>query len=120
MEDSSVIQQELNRRLEAASKPDPLKQREELLRQDHARLAKSMDRLLSAYQEGLVSLEQLLSRMPELRKQGQAVQAQLQSLEAATRNHTQCLRLVETLDDFRGRLRARADTLEVTERQKIL
>jgi len=120
LEDPSVIQEELSRRLEAASKADPLKQRDELLRRDHARLAKSMDRLLSAYQEGLVSLEQLRSRMPELRKQEQAVQAELQSLEAATRNHTQYLRLVETLADFRGRLRARAETLEVTGRQKIL
>src|SRR5215472_14363033 len=101
MEDSSVIQQELNRRLEAASKPDPLKQRDELLRRDHARLTKSMDRLLNAYQEGLVSLEQLRCRMPELRKQQQALQAELQSLQAAASNHNQCLRLVETLADFR-------------------
>ena len=79
-----------------------------------------MDRLLNAYQEGLVSLEQLRSRMPELRKQQQAVQAGLQSLQAAASNHSQCLRLVETLADFRDRLRARVDTLEVTERQKIL
>jgi hypothetical protein len=35
---------------------DPLKQREEILRRDHARLEKSMDRLLKAYQEGLISV----------------------------------------------------------------
>jgi hypothetical protein len=39
--------------------------------------------LLNAYQEGLVSLEQLRCRMPELRKQQQAAQAELQVLEAA-------------------------------------
>jgi site-specific DNA recombinase len=54
------------------------------------------------------------------RRQEQAVQAELQWLQAAASNHTQCLRLVETLADFRDRLRARADTLEVTDRQKIL
>ncbi len=120
LEDPSVIQEELNRRLEAARNADPLKQRDELLRREHTRLAKNMDRLLNVYQEGLVSLEQLRCRMPELRKQQQAVQAELQSLEATATDHTQCLRLVETLADFRARLRARADTLEVTERQKIL
>src|SRR6516162_4028534 len=118
--DPSVIQEELSRRLEAARKADPLKQRDELLRRDHARLTKNMDRLLNAYQEGLLNLEQLRCRMPELRKQQQAVQAELQSLEAAATDHSQCLRLVETLADFRARLWARADTLEVTERQKIL
>ena len=81
----SVIQEELNRRLEAARKADPRKQREELLQREQARLEKSMDRLLNAYQEGLVSLEQLRARMPELRKQQQAMQAERQSLEATSR-----------------------------------
>jgi site-specific DNA recombinase len=120
LEDPGVIQEELNRRLEAARKADPLKQREELLRREYARLEKSMDRLLNAYQEGLISLEQLRSRMPELRKQQQAVQAELQSLAAATSDQAHCLRLVETLTDFCTQLRLRADTLEVTERQKIV
>jgi len=50
LEDPRVIQGELNRRLEAARKADPLKQREELLEREQARLEKSMDRLLNAYQ----------------------------------------------------------------------
>ena len=120
LEDPSVIQEELNRRREAASHADPRKQREEILRRDHARLEKSMDLLLNACQEGLVSLEQLRSRMPELRKKQQAIQAEWQSLEAAAADDTQCRRLVETLADFCVQLRLRADTLQVTDRQKIL
>ena len=120
LEDPGMIQEELNRRLEAARKADPLKQREEFLHREQARREKNMDRLLNAYQEGLVSLEQLRSRMPELRKQQQAGQAELQSLKAATADHAHCLRLVETLTDFCARLRWRADALEVTERQKIV
>jgi site-specific DNA recombinase len=120
LEDPSVIQEELNRRVEAARKADPLKQRQESLHREQARLEKSMDRLLNAYQEGLVSLGQLRSRMPELRKQQQAVQTELQSLETVGTDPAQCLRLVESLADFRSRLQTRADTLEVVERQKIL
>jgi site-specific DNA recombinase len=120
LEGPSVIPEELNRRVEAARKADPLKQRQELLHREQTRLQKSMDRLLNAYQEGLVSLEQLRCRMPELRKQQQAVQTELQTLETAASDPAQCLRLVELLDDFRSRLQRRADTLEVTERQKIL
>ena len=119
LEDPVVIQEEVNRRLEAARKADPLKQREELLRREQTRLEKSMDRLLNAYQEGLLSLEQLRRRMPELRKQQQAVQAELQSLAADTADQAHCLRLAETLTDFCTRLRLRADTLAITERQKI-
>lgn len=120
LEDPRIVQEELSRRLEAAKNADPLKQRQEQLRRDHARLAKGMDRILIAYQEGLVSLDQLRCRMPELRRQDQAVQAELQSLETAAGDQTKYLRLVETLADFRARLRARADTLEVPEQQKVL
>jgi site-specific DNA recombinase len=120
MEEPQIIQDELSRRLEAARNANPLKQRKEQLQRDHHRLAKGMDRLLTAYQEGLLSLDQLRCRMPELRKQDEAVQAELQSLETATADQTKYLRLVETLADFRGRLRARADTLDVAGRQKIL
>jgi len=120
LEDPSVMQEELNRRREAARHADPRKQREEILRRDHARLEKSMERLLNAYQEGLVSLEQLRSRMPELRQKQQALRAEWQSLQAAAADDTQCRRLVETLADFSAQLRLRADILPVTERQKIL
>jgi site-specific DNA recombinase len=120
LEDPKIVQEELNRRLEAARNADPLKRRQEQLQRDHARLSKSMDRLLIAYQDGLMSLEQLRGRMPELRRQDQAIQAELQSLETVAADQTKYLRLIETLGDFRGRLRARADTLDVVERQKIL
>jgi len=120
LEDPSVIQEELKRRVEAARKADPLKQHQESLHREQVRLEKSMDRLLNAYQEGLVSLGQLRRRMPELRKQQQAVQTELQTLETAVGDPAQCLRLVESLGDFRRRLQMRADTLDVRERQKIL
>src|ERR1035437_5349071 len=114
LEDPSLIQQELSRRQDAARNADPLRQREEQLGRDRARLVKSVDRLLTAYQEGLVSLEQLRCRMPELRKQEQAIQGELQSLEAAATDQTKYLRLVETLANFRTRLSGHADALDVT------
>jgi site-specific DNA recombinase len=120
LEDPSLIQKELDRRLQAAQNADPLKQREGQLQRDRARMAKSMDRLLTAYQEDLVSFEQLRTRMPELRKKDQAIQAELQSLETASADQTKYLRLVETLSDFNSRLRAREAMLEVSERQKVL
>ncbi len=120
LEDPKVIREELNRRLEAARKADPRKQREELLQREQARLEKSMDRLLNAYQEGLVSLEQLRARMPELRQQQQALQAERQSLQATSADQAHCLRLAETLTGFCAQLRSRANTLDVSDQQKIL
>jgi hypothetical protein len=58
--------------------------------------------------------------MPELRKQQRAIEAELQSLEMTTIDQTRNLRLVETLAQFRTRLRARGNVLEVTERQRVV
>ena len=55
LEDPHIIQDELNRRLVVAKNADPFKQREDQLRRDHEPPRKGMDRLLIAYQEGLVS-----------------------------------------------------------------
>ncbi len=58
--------------------------------------------------------------MPELRKQQRAIEAELQSLEMTAVDQTRNLRLVETLAEFRTRLRARGNVLEVTERQRVV
>src|SRR5260370_16878181 len=58
--------------------------------------------------------------MPELRKKQRAMEAELQSLEMTTIYQTRNLRLVETLAQFRTRLCARGDVLEVTERQRVV
>ena len=96
LEDPSLLQAELDRRLHAAQTTDPLKRREEALRRDQARLTKSMERLLTGYQENLITLEELRCRMPDLRKQQRANEAELQSLEMTAVDPTRNLRLVET------------------------
>jgi len=120
LEDPSLLQAELDRRLHAAQTTDPLKRREDALRRDQARLTKSMERLLTGYQENLITLEELRCRMPELRKQQRANEAELQSLEMTAVDPTRNLRLVETLAEFRARLRARGNVLEVKERQRVV
>ena len=120
LDDPGLIHAEIDRRREAAQRTDPLKHREDALRRDEVRLATNIDRLVTAYQEGLLSLEQLRGRVPELRKRQHGVHAELASLTAAATGETRSLRLVETLADFRTRLRARAQTLDIADRQKIL
>lgn len=120
LEDPSLIQMELNRRLEAARNTDPLRRRVDSLQRERSRLANRTERLITAYQEDLLNLDELRRRIPELRKQQQAVESELESLETAADNQNKYLRLVDGLADFCSRLRARVDTLDVAERQKIL
>ena len=81
LENLNLLQAEFDRRLQAAQTIDPLKRRAEALRRDQARLTKSIERLLTGYQENLITLEELRCRMPELRKQQRTIKAELQSLE---------------------------------------
>ena len=120
LEDPSLIQQELDRRLVVARAADPTKQREQALQRDVVRVGKSIERVLTAYQEELVSLEQLRERMPPLRQREQALRTELHSIADQTRERATYLRLAETLSAFLGRLRVAADTLDMLERQRLV
>jgi site-specific DNA recombinase len=120
LDDPALIRSEIDRRRQAAFETNPSRKREEELRREQARLHKNMERIISAYQEALVTLPQLRQRMPELHRQIHAVEAELHSLEIAAVDDARYLQLAETLATFRGKLRARAETLDVGQRQQIL
>jgi len=85
LEDPALIQNELSRRLEAARDSSPTQRRLEILNRDLIRLRKSMERLLTAYQEELLSLDELRVRMPPLRQREQAMLAELQAINTRRR-----------------------------------
>jgi site-specific DNA recombinase len=120
LEDPGLIQAEIDRRREAARNADPLRKREEDLRREQLRVEKSSERLVTAYQEGLVTLPQLRQRMPALQKQTQAVESELQSLKMAAVDETKYLQLAENLAGFSSKLRQRAEVLDIGVRQQIL
>ncbi len=68
LEDPNMIQSEIERRLAIARDSNPNKRRQESLERDLTRTHKSMERLVTAYQESLISLEELRGRMPDLRR----------------------------------------------------
>ncbi len=120
LDDPTLVQVELDRRIEAARQADPCHQRVEDLTHQQIRLEHSIERLVTAYQQDLVTLDDLRDRMPTLRKQLQALAAERQSLELASADQARYLHLSETLIDFRASLRARSDTLDVSVRQQIV
>ena len=120
LEDPRLIQNEIERRLAAAREADPTKRRDEALRRDLVRIRKSIDRLLTAYQEGLLPIEELRERMPQLRRRQQASTAELQAIADQSVTRAAYLRLAETLITFLTRLRSSASALDVSERQRIV
>ena len=84
------------------------------------RVGKGIERLVNAYQEGLLSLEQLRERMPLLRQREQALRAEQQAITDQSAERATFLRLAETLTGFLARPRSAADTLDIIERQRIV
>jgi site-specific DNA recombinase len=120
LEDDTLMQAEIDRRKETARNADPRRQRQDALSREQVRLGNNVERLITAYQEGLISLLQLRERMPELTKKSKAVVAELQSLKTGAMDHARYLQLAENLNAFREKLHARAKTLAICERQHIL
>lgn len=110
LENPALIQQELDRRLAAARSSDPTKKREQSLQRELTRVGKGIERLVNAYQEELLSLEQLRERMPLLRQREQTLRAELQAIADQATDRATFLRLAETLAAFLGRLRSAADS----------
>ena len=120
LQDPTLIRQEIGRRIEKIQSSNPTKRRRETLNRQLVRVRTGMGKLIDAYQEDLVQLEELRQRMPELRKREQALRSELESLEAVVTDQEIFLRLAAGLESFLTSLRQSADTLTVTERQKVL
>ena len=120
LEEPTLIQQELYRRLAAARSSDPTKKHEQSLQRELIQVGKGIERLLNAYQEGLLSIEQLRERMPALRNRDQTLRTQLRAIADQLDDRAAFLRLAETLTAFLTRLRSTAETLDVAERQRIV
>jgi site-specific DNA recombinase len=120
LESPELIHREIDRRMRDIQESHPARIRKESLEKERVRLQKNINRLMDAYQEGLLSLEELRQRLPVLRKKELITQADIQMLEASSMDQERYLRLAENLEGFLARLRRSAESLSVPDRQKVL
>ena len=120
LEDPALIQAELTRRLEAARTSDPAKQNQDRIVREMLQTQRRVERLLTAYQEDLLSLDELRRRMPEMRQRETRLKAELDSLSAQLADQATYLRLAHTLGEFLDRLRTQTKGLDVLERQRVV
>jgi len=120
LENPELIRAEIRRRIRQIQDSSPTKRRKEAVEMEISHIEKSIEKLLDAYQEGLLRLEDLRKRMPPLRKRQGALKSEFNTLETTAASHQGFLRLAENIEDFLGHLRNTADSMSVTDRQKIL
>ena len=120
LQDPTLVHAEIDRRLQAARTEHPAARRREALERDLTRAEAAITRLIEAYQEQLLSLEELRSRMPGLRKRQTTLRAQLDALATELHDAETYLKLADTLDAFLTRLADGLDQLDLEEQQRIL
>jgi len=120
LENPELVRAEIDRRLQALRTEHPAARRREAIERDLTRATGAIERLIEAYQEQLISLEELRARMPALRKRQSTLRAQLDALDAELHDAESYLKLADTLEGFLGRLADGLDQLSVEEQQRIL
>jgi site-specific DNA recombinase len=118
--DPTLVRAELDRRLAELRAANPATATKARLEREQTRTATAIARLLEAYQEQLLSLDELRSRMPALRAKQHTLAAQLDALQAQLVDQQTTLKLAEDLEGFLGRLRDSATTASVPQRQRVL
>lgn len=120
IEDPSLIQSELERRLEVARTSDPVKKNKERIVAELSRIEGRMGRLTTAYEEELLTLDELRGRLPELRSRESRLKAELESITSQLADQATYLKLAHTMEDFLARIKDRAESLDVSARQKVV
>jgi len=120
LSDPALVRDELERRLERMRDADPVQARKQRLHQEIATVETQINRMVNAYQEELVTLQELRDRMPTLRTKRHTLQRQLDALAAQLVDQQAYLKLAENLETFLSRLRENARTSSILDRQRVL
>jgi site-specific DNA recombinase len=118
--DPALIRSELDRRLREVTLTSPGVVATGRLEAELHRVRTAMERLLDAYQNELLSLEELRSRMPALRHQQSMIRKELDTLKDRAMDREQYLKLAETLESFLTRLHDAAQHAALEERQRLV
>jgi site-specific DNA recombinase len=85
-----------------------------------AKSTSAITRMIEAFSEQLITIDELRARMPDLRAREAHLRSHLQALDAQAADRDAYLKLADDLEGFLTQLRHRPDTAEVTERQRVL
>lgn len=119
LQDPALIQKEVEKRVAETKKASPLLNQKASLEKQRGKAIQSMDKLLDAYQEGLIPIAQLRKRMPELQKRVNTTEKELEHLRAHELSLDQRLQLLD-VPSFTNQIDQNLHQLDIKEKKKIL
>jgi site-specific DNA recombinase len=115
-----MVQCEIERRKAEYLGSNPAQQRKERLEKEIKRVQLRLDKLLDAYQEELMGLEDLRRRVPELRRRQAALEKELRGVRLQAIENSRLIALGASMEHFLTKLKKSAQSLDVHSRQKII
>ena len=116
----ALIRAEIDRRLEQARVSDPVTRQRKQLELALAQATTAVSRMIQAFSEQLITIDELRARMPGLRAREASLRGQLQALDAQAADREAYLKLADDLEGLLTQLRGNAATATTAERQRVL
>jgi site-specific DNA recombinase len=118
--DPALIRAEISKRLEQARTADPATRQRQRLELALAKAGTGITAMIEAYQEQLITIDELRARMPDLRARETSLRGQLSALDTQLADRNSYLKLADDLEGFLTQLRGNADAAGTPQRQRVL
>src|SRR6266536_2909876 len=107
--DPHLVRAEIDKRLERARTSDPATRQRARLELALAKATTAIGRMIEAFQEQLLTIDELRGRLPDLRARQRNLRGQLDALDAQLADRDAYLKLADDLEGFLAQLRGNAD-----------
>ncbi len=118
--DPHLIRAEIDKRLHAARSADPNRRQRNNLDLALAKATTAITRMIEAFSEQLITIDELRQRMPDLRAREANLRNQIAALDAQHADREHYLTLATDVETFLTTLHHRANTATIDDRQRVL
>jgi site-specific DNA recombinase len=118
--DPQLVRAEIDKRLHATRAADPTHRQRKSLQLALAKATTAITRMIEAFSEQLITIDELRARMPDLRARETNLRNQISALDAQQQDREHYLTLATNVEGFLTTLHHRADTATVQDRQRVL
>jgi site-specific DNA recombinase len=118
--DPALIRAEIGKRLAQARTADPATRQRQRLELALAKATTAITRMIEAFSEQLITIDELRAQMPALRARETNLRSQAAAIDAQLADREAYLKLADDLEGFLAQLRGNTQDASVTERQRVL
>jgi DNA invertase Pin-like site-specific DNA recombinase len=118
--DPHLIRTEIDKRLDSSRTSDPVARQRKRLDTALANASNGITRMIEAFGEQLITIDELRARMPDLRARETNLRNQIDALDSQLADREAYLTLAADLEGFLSQLHRNAEVTTVNDRQRVL